>query len=51
MLNEKKRPSWTDSGMSCNLTREPFKEVAYEQIVEFSTQDRPDLVIAWKPTN
>ena len=32
------------------ITREPFKvEVAYEQIVEFSTQDRPDLVIAWKP--
>ncbi|MDP6794014.1 MAG: DUF1592 domain-containing protein [Verrucomicrobiota bacterium] len=32
------------------ITKEPFKkEVAYEQIVEFSTQDRPDLVIAWKP--
>ncbi|MEC7357145.1 MAG: DUF1592 domain-containing protein [Verrucomicrobiota bacterium] len=32
------------------VTKEPFKlEVAYEQIVEFSTQDRPDLVIAWKP--
>ncbi|MEC9081521.1 MAG: DUF1592 domain-containing protein, partial [Verrucomicrobiota bacterium] len=32
------------------ITKEPFKkEIAYEQIVEFSTQDRPDLVIAWKP--
>jgi uncharacterized protein YndB with AHSA1/START domain len=32
------------------ITKEPLKaEVAYEQIVEFSTQDRPDLVIAWKP--
>ena len=32
------------------VTKEPLKvEVAYEQIVEFSTQDRPDLVIAWKP--
>ncbi len=32
------------------VTKEPFKlEIAYEQIVEFSTQDRPDLVIAWKP--
>ena len=32
------------------ITKEPLKkEIAYEQIVEFSTQDRPDLVIAWKP--
>ena len=32
------------------VIKEPYKlEVAYEQIVEFSTQDRPDLVIAWKP--
>ncbi len=32
------------------ITKEPFKkEVAYEQIVEFSTQDRPDLVVAWEP--
>ena len=31
-------------------TKEPLKkEIAYEQIVEFSTQDRPALVIAWKP--
>ena len=50
MLNEKKRPSWTDSGMSTlYITREPFKkEVPYEQIVEFSTQVVDDLVIAWK---
>ena len=51
MLNEKEKAEldrlWDEL---IYITREPFKkEVAYEQIVEFSTQDRPDLVIAWKP--
>ena len=51
MLNEKEKAEldrlWDEL---LYITREPFKkEVAYEQIVEFSTQDRPDLVIAWKP--
>ena len=53
MLNEKEKAEldrlWDEL---LYITREPFKkEVAYEQIVEFSTQDRPDLVIAWKPTS
>ena len=51
MLNEKEKAElnrhWDEL---LYITKEPFKkEVAYEQIVEFSTQDRPDLVIAWKP--
>ena len=51
MLNEKEKAEldrlWEQL---MYITREPFKkEVAYEQLVEFSTQDRPDLVIAWKP--
>ena len=51
MLNESEKEEldrlWNDL---LYITKEPFKkEVAYEQIVEFSTQDRPDLVIAWKP--
>ena len=51
MLNEKEKAEldrlWDEL---MYITREPFKkEVAYEQLVEFSTQDRPDLVIAWKP--
>lgn len=31
------------------ISREPLQtEVAFEQITEFATQDRPDLVIEWK---